>query len=833
MDGSRFDNITKSLAQGTTRRRVLKGLAGAVAGALVGSHLTETDAACPPGSVTAAGGRCICKNTGRAPVDGSCTSGGGGGSGGGGTTCSAGQTLCGTACVDASSDLNNCGACGRICSVTNHATDVACLAGQCWVASCAPGWADCNATGFDGCETQLGTNQNCAACGNACTGFTTCGGGGIPGICGCSKLTCQPGQCGPVPDGCGGTLNCTACPTGQTCTAGGCKTNDGGACSGNGDCASGVCVSGICCNQACNGECRSCATGTCQDRAGACGPSGACGGTCQAGQCVTTPINTPCGDATCSPHNAALSASCDGAGHCVESTQHCGLSLCRDGACLTSCQTSADCIGQAFCSDGVCYGDLPAGNACTSDDQCQSGKCAGGFCTSGGVLGSPCATGTDCSSGNCAHGVCCERPCSGACEVCPGGTCRLIPAGDSDHCGTGGDICQSWCDGIHSDCVYPGADISCGANRVCDGNGSCVGTIWNGGLCDTDAECRSGHCIGDSAGIGTCCTQDCPEQPHYGLSICVNGGTTCTVRCDTVFTGGLQMDPCGDICCLRDVPCCTSLDGQTQVCCAIGAECIDGQCTAVCSPKDGACDPNHFNIDCCPEHGVICGNDFTGRGPFCGSAPGYPCPASHDPMSSRGCPSVNDPSGAGFETQVFCGSIGTPGEGICGGGGALCYHDLGCASDQCCNGICCSVGEICTQTGCAPIVEICTSAAQCKVGQYCCNGACVDPSDDHCSSCTDVCPANTHCKNAGCRKVAGQPCTDGAQCFHGFCYDGVCCDECGGRCGKERPDGTACIYAPLYNYYDPSHHGCCGGFCALVPSGTTPHDFYTTVCPHA
>ena len=36
MDGDRFDDITKALATGASRRRVLKGIAGAAAGALAG-----------------------------------------------------------------------------------------------------------------------------------------------------------------------------------------------------------------------------------------------------------------------------------------------------------------------------------------------------------------------------------------------------------------------------------------------------------------------------------------------------------------------------------------------------------------------------------------------------------------------------------------------------------------------------------------------------------------------------------------------------------------------------------------------------------------------------
>src|SRR5262249_10342841 len=53
----------------------------------------------------------------------------------------------------------------------------------------------------------------------------SCGGGGIPGVCGssCNPITCaaQNIQCGPAGDGCGNLLDCGTCPMGQTCGGGG------------------------------------------------------------------------------------------------------------------------------------------------------------------------------------------------------------------------------------------------------------------------------------------------------------------------------------------------------------------------------------------------------------------------------------------------------------------------------------------------------------------------------------------------------------------------------------------------------------------------------------
>lgn len=54
--------------------------------------------------------------------------------------------------------------------------------------------------------------------GTCCTAPQTCGGGGTPNVCGrpaCVPTTCaaQSKNCGSIPDGCGGTISCGACQT--------------------------------------------------------------------------------------------------------------------------------------------------------------------------------------------------------------------------------------------------------------------------------------------------------------------------------------------------------------------------------------------------------------------------------------------------------------------------------------------------------------------------------------------------------------------------------------------------------------------------------------------
>jgi hypothetical protein len=83
--------------------------------------------------------------------------------------CDAGKVPCGGRCVDLQTDVNNCGACGRVCSS-----------------------------------------------GEQCTG----------GLCICTPVppsqACASGQtCGTAPDGCGGTVSCGSCTAPETCGGGG------------------------------------------------------------------------------------------------------------------------------------------------------------------------------------------------------------------------------------------------------------------------------------------------------------------------------------------------------------------------------------------------------------------------------------------------------------------------------------------------------------------------------------------------------------------------------------------------------------------------------------
>ena len=123
--------------------------------------------------------------------------------------CSLGK--CVISCVDTCSSLGHeCDeVCGKNCGncFNSHGSN-SCIEGKCNPV-CSAGYDNCDNNRTNGCETQLGTDLNCASCGNVCIGGNVCTKGvcSVPCIDTCTSLNYS---CG-VHTICGNKVLCGIC----------------------------------------------------------------------------------------------------------------------------------------------------------------------------------------------------------------------------------------------------------------------------------------------------------------------------------------------------------------------------------------------------------------------------------------------------------------------------------------------------------------------------------------------------------------------------------------------------------------------------------------------
>ncbi|MBI5536952.1 MAG: hypothetical protein HY898_29800 [Deltaproteobacteria bacterium] len=202
--------------------------------------------------------------------------------------CPGGETLCGTSCIDTTSDPLNCGGCNVAVGPHQH-----CAASQ---IVCDTGWGDCDGLTTNGCEETLTTDTHCGACTTVCKPGAVCS----AGTCECAATT--PLDCGPS---CAACCNDTQCADSDPCT-----TNT---------CNGGVCESAACSQKCCVGGCfQCCVTSDCGGGVQTCS-----GGVCIAG-CDTgmTACNGTCVDLTKDPLN------CGGCGRACLKGRTCSNSEC-------------------------------------------------------------------------------------------------------------------------------------------------------------------------------------------------------------------------------------------------------------------------------------------------------------------------------------------------------------------------------------------------------------------------------------------------------------------------------------------------------------------------
>ncbi len=462
---------------------------------------------------------------------------------------------------------------------------------------------------------------------------------------------------------------------------------------------------------------------------------------------------------------------CDGSGACLECL--------APSDCASKVCTIAGACAPATCGDGVKNGD-------ETDTDC------GGSCGATCLTNKACTSAADCKDEICAgmpkkcaaptckdlvqNGDESDVDCGGTCgpTCAPGATCSENADCKGDACS--GSICLPSCiDGVLNNSEK---DIDCGGPK-------CASTCVDGTPCDVPSDCASAHCVD-----GLCCDTAC--------------FTTCQACAASKKTSGddgvcgpakQALDPHND-CDVTPPDTCGDSSGN---CDGAGA-CEKYSMLTPCGTPAACSNGVQTNPDNCNGAGVCTDNGTQPCSPY----------ACGDTACKTSCATDNDCAAEAYCTGVAC--------ALKKANGAACSAANQCTSDFCVDGLCCNAA-------CGAICQACSVAAG---GTQ--NGACTsiltnqDPTGD--------CGVTGACDGTGaCKKLTGQPCGAGAECFSANCIDGFCCNSaCGGGCqacsAAKKGSGVngQCDFIAVATDPDNECVGATscngGGACALLPTGT-------------
>jgi Stigma-specific protein, Stig1 len=383
--------------------------------------------------------------------------------------------------VDLRESAQHCGACGRACTVANGTGS--CSGGSCRVASCAPGFADCDGMPGNGCEVDIRSAQHCGGCNQACPPGSFCNANQCASLCGPGFSFCS-GACytlGTDPRHCGACGN--ACPT---------RANS------SPQCVQGIC--GIACVAGwgdCDGNVANGCEANLQTSRSHCGRCGVA--------CVGAPnAEAVCEGGGCQQRCVAGWGDCDGSA--VNGCEH---NVSNDpgncGACLSRCPRPANAL--PTCSGGVCGRTCNAGWG-DCDGAPQNGCEVNLFGTRErcGSCGNACQSGQQCRGGACTRCLSSEQDFTNCSGLVGTFACNIDLDSDPGNCGGCGQRCpQGAQPQLHA--TFMNGCLSSTCALTCDDGWRDCDFIWQNG-CETNITCDSQHCGGcglSSSDRGTVC----------------------------------------------------------------------------------------------------------------------------------------------------------------------------------------------------------------------------------------------------------------------------------------------------------------------------------------
>ena len=472
---------------------------------------------------------------------------------------------------------------------------------------------------------------------------------------------------------------------------------------------------------------------------------------------------------------------CDGVGHDLiepddtdkpDDHNQCTTDTCSNGSPVftnipkdTPCGNNLVCNAFGECTGCLVDADCAPNQECGADNVC---KCKQATCAS---LGATCGFPLD----NCGGILDCNNGVKDGAEA--GIDCGAEPS--CAKC-TLGIACKSYLDCQSGFCI----DGVC-CNEVCDG------------LCQACTSDRKGYPEDGTCGYvmaGVDVDMECEEQPKAscGLRGTCNGagscgkyedGTECAAaQCDEATSSFTPASICNSGQCNGGKPS-TPINCNPYMCVAEG-------CASLCTHDDDCAQTSYCdNAICKPKKkpGEACN-----KASACESGPcidGYCC----DTQCGETCKSCNVVGSLGTcrvvpqnvqDVSSCIAPNACDGYGVCKkAAGQGCTQNNECATGNCVDGVCCSTtcGEACRACNVPGNLGTCTVM---PTGQ---------PDGD-------LCKAPSACNAFGvCVKGQASACSIGAECFSGYCFDGVCCNvECKEACKACNVVGSvgACSFVP-------------------------------------